>query len=255
MARRAISYDDYQKLIDAFRATPGQPAVASRAVVMDVRTARKAWEVGLPHLGSWARPIKAIFEEEKVRARAILAETKVGEAKVQVLGIADRAKEDAASARAGEAAVVRTARLNALGLLAATNRMVAAVVNKFSPRFEGLLDALLPKLDPNTGEAIDVKPEHAERIMKVLLRLSAIVRQGHEASLTALQMERLLLGEPTSILGITVPDLSPQEYIQHVQAANKTLERAARIGLVALPPAPPASGGDGTGNGSSGAAA
>lgn len=68
--RGGISREVAEKLLEAYRRSPGHARFAAKAAGCDRRTALKAWERGWPHLPYVARAMKSIVHEEQELARA-----------------------------------------------------------------------------------------------------------------------------------------------------------------------------------------
>lgn len=155
------------------------------------RTIRKYWHDGIRG-AAWGTPIRVQLENEKTAARirrdeAVLLEEKDRQIHAEAAAIANRsaAKRDALDARTAEANLVKLVRGDvsalagaAVGLLPAATRLATAIgqaVDKLAKSTE---------LDPEKGLA-------------VLQRTSRFIRDVTEAGHKAMEMERLLLGDPT----------------------------------------------------------
>lgn len=234
-------------LVEAFRRYPGDHTKAAAIAQCDPRTAEKAWSIGLPY--PWAAtPIKSIIHEEQEVARArrqVEAEAVHDAVKAQVMaelgpqaaggtpGAAaaqpaqarprpgeqrEAAKNDAASARAAEASMVRFARGNTIGLLAVNAKLVKASTK--------LAEAVALKLaDANYTTKVD--PADA---VKLFRDLAALSRSAVLAADAVVDMERKLLGDP----GAVGEDMTPEEAVREIEEAQKAMERAKEHGLQVL---------------------
>lgn len=222
MARR-IDQDLYDEIIDAFRENPGNFHAVSQAVGCSWRTAKKAWTEG------WEKrnfgPVEKVIELEELEARAVrleeeeqkLARLREEEA-VNDAHIRAQARRDAIAARAEEAKMVKAARASAVSLLEASRKLSNGI------------EALAPQVrDAIKSLALDAKDpdiDQIERIAKLLWRVSISTRASSQTAFQILQAERLLLGQPTDIIGVTDLDkMGPDEAMAELENAAKTLQR------------------------------
>lgn len=189
MARRAITTDFYESLVDTFREMPGNAHGVCRRVANDPRsggscnrrTAQRAWSQGWPERG--LPPVREVIASEQREAREALAQESPEALLSEIVPRAvERAKErqDAVDARVSSAIVLQEARQNVIQILQGTGAMldaygcVASNVLEFSRSDE-----------PSPKE-----------MCHVLHILSKTVREAVQAGARVLEMERLLLGEP-----------------------------------------------------------
>lgn len=219
MARRAITTDFYSRLLAAFRDTPGNATAAGRKAGCDQRTAKRAWEIGWP-THTWARPIREVLRDEQVAARAQRQDRQDAAADMAAQELA-KAQQEAIAARSQIGDILAGARGTAIAVLAAAGHLVPGI-QKLS---EHLLAALskkdaLAKLEP--GDA-----------MALLERYTRLVHKAAETSHLAMQMERLHLGLPTDILGLT--DMTLEEAVREIESGYQQLETAKQRGLIVIP--------------------
>ncbi len=234
MARRKITPEFYQALVDAFRDMPGNASGAATVVKAslggscDYRTAARAWDRGWPKLE--LIPIAEYLEKEKIAARAKLAT----ETAVKALDAAtsdeaivrEQARIDAINARTDEGRLVRSARANVLALLESSEELLAGY-RKLAPKVKKALAEI---------DVDDLDPEKAARM---LWRLAISSRAAIDAGMRVLQAERLLLGQPMEIIGIRDMDMDESDVLVELEeaatmAARIRERRARRDGRLRL---------------------
>lgn len=224
--RRKITRDFYEKLLGAFREAPGNASHAADYAHCDRRTAKKAWETGFPSTGDWARPIHEVLKEEQIAARAKLAETAAATTNHE------GARSDAIDARAEEAMLVRAARVSAGRYQESMQHMLMGVT-ELSKRIRVEMEKLaLPDGVDGNGDPTYPKVNLVS-LTRLIQTVSSAIRQGNEAGLIAMRMERLHLGMPGEIIGYQ--DMGMDEAADHIRRSHRALDRASRRGLVLLP--------------------
>lgn len=166
-------------------------------------TARRMWFKGWPKR-NWP-PAKDVLAGEGISARAQMAPVVVQTEKAIV--------RDAIDSRAEEAKGVRMARVNAQALMGACSNLLAG----FHP-VAGALKRQLEQLA--RGTELDIQQALAAgRQIALMTRSAVLVAQ------TAMEMERLALGEPTEVIQHkhTVSDLTPDEVIARLDAARQAI--------------------------------
>lgn len=209
MARRKYTKELYDLLLAGFREAPGNATNAGRVAGCDPRTARRAWRQGWGY--SWAPAIREVIRQEMELARIERAKLQEQE-RDQQLRDRKRARDDAARAAGEEAQASTIARANSIA--------AGALI-------QGLMRSMLPltkKLQESLVDGGDLKPRE---MAKMLGDAAYIVRQGNEAIKAAFELERLRVGEPTQILGITGTDsATPEEIAVELQSIDRSLRRA-----------------------------
>lgn len=195
--------------------------------------------LSLPSLRDCARVVAAQVSKEMSRAETasgVQAASGVAKSLEVRAAAARRAREhesvvlgDAVKSREAEVRLVRANRMSAL-VLAGVN----ADLLKVSSR---LAESLLRDVE------VLVKKDARER-MGILRTVAGVVHRTAQASQVAVNMERLLMGEPTAILGRadgTSPstgDMTPEEAEQWLALANRAFaRRAARRTTIDVEPA------------------
>lgn len=259
---RALTRDVAERLLESFRLVPSNGTAAARHAGCNPKTALKAWRKGLHVVGfvRYKRPFKDIIAEEQLEARARMQEEKEQvrvrslEAEVTRLRSSrEKAIKDITDTRIAEGALVRAARTTtgqALGALAQTGAGVAKVSQLVRKALEqlvvtGPMNVVCVVTDPvqyamNIEDGLPgaeyLRPMtvvEAKGYSQTLAQFATALRQVNDAAQKALEMERLLLGEPTSIIAHKHLDgMTTAEAEQHVQAAVKALARFKEKGAL-----------------------
>jgi hypothetical protein len=214
-----VTEQQQRQLLESFRgdSEPGTHASyrrAGEAAGVDPRTARRAWKVGWPGI----KPIRDLIESEKTLARAALRR----EVLTARMDEASRlAMEDAVQARADEGRSVRAVTSAATGALLALH---AEQVHTY----ERTLARLMQTEDPN-----DAKAKAARRAFR---DITEIVTRLAEAAERGQRMGRLLLGEPSVVLGgelslrpVVAPNADTATLVTEIQAAQRALDELRQI--------------------------
>lgn len=225
MANNTISRKTYEKLVQAFREDPNNVSAASRHAGCSRPTARKARDSGWPDAG-WA-PIRQVLERDRVEARAALEQQACREREQ----VAERrrqeqvdvaATKDAAGSHAREVLMVRACRENVLGYQAGVNDLLHGQ--------RQLAKMIREEIEKRAKEN---KPLPMREAVRMMASIGASLRQGNEAAILAMRMERLLVGEPEALLGVS--DMTASQAVAEVGKAQRALQRAARKGLICVP--------------------
>ncbi len=188
---------------------------------------------GLPHLGEWAAtPIDALAAEEKVRIRAQRGETLSSEQAPLPPPIgapvaptqATAARHDALEARTNEAIMVKSARANVLGMMSAG----LALVRPAQKIAMAIMRAVEAGIDGANGVAKD--PMASLIILREVAKtLRSVIESGHKA----MEMERLILGDPAAG-GQTSSDadsMTDEDMLIELSNAAKVYSSLERKGL------------------------
>lgn len=247
MPKRPITKELFQKLVESYRAAPENANRAAELAGCDPRTAKRAWELGF----SWAkeesgarRPIRDIIAEEQEFARARLDGERAGAAKraadeeqLRLAEIREKALRDVTDARVQEAQLVRLARTASLQVLGTLTR-VAGGAAKVGEHIAVALNELA-SLDPVTQKPKKLTPMEMASMSRLLNSLTTALRQANEAASRSMEMERVLLGEPTSIVGHVHVEMNLEEAAQRIGVAQRAIERARSKGLIEGELSPP----------------
>ncbi len=226
MARRAVTQDLYDLLLQGFREAPGNASHAAKVAGCDRRMAKRGWEEGWP-AASWARPIRERIHEERQAARAQAATL---EREAQEAQASERAKaaREAAEVLAQEGQLMKVGRNDVLGVLVIAAQMLPAM----RALAERLKDQLLnPALDPVTGQPAPLNPKE---VLAIFRGYAAIAGRGVDAATKLIELERLRRGDPSEILRIDVEPASLEDATAELAAASDALARAKELGLSVL---------------------
>ncbi|KKN72207.1 hypothetical protein LCGC14_0413440 [marine sediment metagenome] len=226
MSARRITREFYDKLVEAYRENPSNHSNAATHALCDRRTARRGWEKGwsagrnpLP----WAGPISQLIAEEQTIARArVLDERKramepIVDAELQTSYDREKAASQAIDARKQEAQMIRLVRAGVTNELASVARMLPGIQKWAQVAAEQLSET---------------QPDNPAAAVKLMEGLARITDNLSGAADRCMAMERRLLGEPESIVGLRLPDMSMDDAVRHIEASQRTLARARSMGLL-----------------------
>jgi hypothetical protein len=226
--RRPITVEIYNKLLASYRQEPGNHHSAGTHAGVFWRTAKKGWEEGWPNYPWASRPIREAIAEEQALARQRLAEQekvrdeiakremetalrRAAELSIQPQADRNRVREDSIEARKVEGQIVRIARDNVLQMLGMTGEAITA----FRPLLSRLQAALLaPDLEVTPGG-----------VVKLMRELAATMKAAAESADMVAKMERLILGEPTEIMGVLSIDMTAEEALSEILATSEAAQR------------------------------
>jgi len=212
----------YQALVDGYRQQPGNASHAARVAGVDRRTAKRGWEIGWQKQYVWARPIREVIREEMANARAARLRAQEEE-RFEQEKEREKARTAAIKAAQEEAQAVSVARTNSI----AAGMMVGNLMRALVPLAQRIQQDLAnPKLV--------ISPE---KTAKLLSDMANVTRHSNEAMRTALELERLRLGQPTGLGGVQsqLEDLTAEEAVEELMSIQRTLARASRTGMVREP--------------------
>ena len=230
-------------MVVAYREKPENYAHAARAGNCDRATARKAWQVGWASRG-WPA-IREIIKTERLEARAKLydehrareeaalaaaeqeeldAARKLEEEAERQAAAEEKARADAIEARAEEARMVRAQRGNVIALIGIINQTARMAIDQ-SAELKAILAA---GVDANGAKLT------LSKRLAVGRELSRMMETASNAMRQVMECERILMGEPTEIVGINVNHMSIDDAAHMVGVSNRALDRAKRKGLVAI---------------------
>lgn len=218
MASRVMSRELYEQLLAAFRDNPANLTKASKVTGVGHRFAKRSWEVGWPRI-PYARPIQAVLAEEKIKARA---EQRKMEEQLRREQTAEQRKaaEDARIATTQEGQLISAGRATVLGLTFSINSMLPSVRQLTQ---DIAADVTAGKFKGN--------PEKAVRCLR---EVASSMRMLTESTVKLVEVERLVKGEPTSIVGhaSTPSEMSLEEAEKTVQRAQSLFALARESGLL-----------------------
>lgn len=210
MGSRAITQEFYDQLLEAFRKSPGLCASVARKVGCHRTTAKKAWERGFPiSREGCRRAIRDVIyeEQERIRARQLEEQQAASELTSRRLAeLAEKAKQDATTSRSEELKVARLARATAMQTLSAIATINAGVIRVGAEVQKGL-DALVARakeINPKTNLPNGLALGELDRLIKLLGTIAGANRSANDAAMRAVEIERLIAGEPSRVLGVQV---------------------------------------------------
>lgn len=227
--KQAFTADEYARARAAYLEHGTQAAVASALRCQHARAARLIDSgepaLNLPSLRDAARAYAATFKAPSSHLAKTTAATEAEElartleARAKAAKAARKTEEvvlgDAQKSRADEVRLVRANRMSAL-VLASVNADLLKVSTGLA---RSLLDdePALRKLSP-------------EKRLNILRTVAGIVQRTADASRISVNMERLLMGEPTTILGregASTQDMTADEAEEWLAIANRAFARRA----------------------------
>lgn len=250
----SIPPEKYNLLVQSYREYPGEVTKASLHAGVSRPTARKAWYKGWPHADP---PLPAIREDvrEVVIAARAAATKSVLEAAVEVsyethkkqteieaerrFREKEQARKDAVKARRQEADMVRGQRGNIVAMIGITGTALRGGLEQVRE----VEKAVREGKDPATGRKLTL-PQR----MRILTEMSLLMQRTANAAAEVIRMERLLLGEPTEIVGVQGSEqVSEDQAIADIEAAAAAAERFKNRRRLRLVAGGKDSGGDGDG--------
>lgn len=219
--RNEMNAAKYEAIVSAFRDSPGNYSRAAREAGVDPRTAKRGWLRGWPELGlppirekivDEQREARVMFEREKRQSEREEAERQL----MKDVEQRDRARNDAVNARKAEADLVRANRGNTIALVSVTGRVLRGALRSASD----LEQAFATGLDSD-GKKLSV----VERV-NMLDRLARTVERCSRAARDTMAMERILLGEPTEIIGVSSDFLSDDDSLREIDEFARAAQRA-----------------------------
>lgn len=208
MGKKAISRELYEQMLEAFREEPGNVGYVAKKCDVEYRTAAKCWKVGWE--SKYFDPAKDKIEQEliaeQLATRARLANSIKSDTKSEVV------RQDAVEIRTHETKMVRGARENCIALMACSQKLLGGAFQ---------LSARLGELLRN--EQLGVKDGIA-----VLATIGKLIKDGNESAKLSLVLERLLVGAPTEIIGLTNITVADAE--SECRRALATIEMAKSMG-------------------------
>lgn len=169
-------------------------------------------------------------EELKEKARVALEEKEAAETELARIHESRMAKERLAleasremerEAREDTQLLTSGCKQNALKIMAVTSGWLDGAM-KFVPHVEEALTKLL----------VNGKIKNVEEVLAITRTITKIAKEGHEAAMKAVEIERLLQGEPTEIVGVTQVIASSEEVNRQILLAKRNQERARKLSLL-----------------------
>lgn len=226
--RNEMNRVKYEKIVSAFRDEPGHFSKAGAKAGVDPRTAKKAWLRGWPNLD--LPPIKQVILDEQMESRASAERERRNEQREEAeralqreVEIKDRARSDAIAARKAEADLVRANRGNTIALASLTGRVLRSALSGMEEIQKSFA----------AGQDVDGKKLTVPQMVNLMDRIARTTERVTRAARDTMAMERILLGEPTEVIGVTSMDFvdeedSLRELEEFASAAQRVRERKER---------------------------
>lgn len=229
-----VDQETWDRLLAAYRDDPGNHSAAARLAVVQRRTARRAYEVGYPER-PWGRvSIRDLImgEAELARSRVQLELEKEELATDRHALDAERdreaARQHSVRAKTEEAVLVSGAR-------AAAMRGLAACIGA-SDGVKAAMARLGQELVTISSAGGALSHKEMVSLSNIGRRYASTLRELATAGLTAMEMERLYLGEPSKIIGVKseYDDMPTEDLLRMAGYQDGVLRRAQDRGLVVL---------------------
>lgn len=233
MGNRALTREYLEALLEGFRQAPGNATRAARHAGCAVTTAGRAWKNGVKR-APWPEfhePFRDIVAREQVEARARMvtaaeASTRLAakEEAVRKQNVRTGAIKDLTDERVHESQLVRMSR-DACILMLNNVTNIAAGAAALGNKVRASL-----KAHGEGPEALTIK--EAKDVVVLTGRLSTALRQCNDAAQKSLEMTRLLLGEPTQILGVQhLENVDIDEAKRRIAAAQRAVQTVEQAGV------------------------
>ena len=226
---KTLTAESWDTMLAAYRERPADVPHAAKVARVTLHIADRAWRTG------WEDAYPAISElvaAEQIEARLARDRAEADLARKQRASAAEVEAEraaalrrDAIKARTDEGQMITASRTAAMGALAVSANLLGS----------------LYKIAPRVQEAISASDLSVVDYVRLVQRLGGVTRQATDAAEASMRMERLMLGEPTHIVGIAGSgNMSRDEALEELREAARLLEGfgVPVEGISALP-APP----------------
>lgn len=211
---KPLTEEQWNLLVKAYRESPNNHSNAARCAGCNRGTAAKAFNDGLLRPACARVSIKQIFEDERMAARVMRAETEKALAQKE----AERRlieREEAVKAREEEAQGTRQLRKVAINYAVVAGRAVF------------LSNGLITEMQARVNANVATIPMADLRAMTSTA--SIVVQRALQVMRIALEIERMRTGKPIEILGVQVDRMTPDQIVEQLEGMAKTYERAQGI--------------------------
>lgn len=209
MARRVITKQLYDAIVAAFRIHPGNMRKASSLCGVDQRTAARAWKLGWLNEKSkpWARPVSEVIAEENEAAKYVRVKALEAQAIADEAMLAARQKQatNTLDEEYRSVSITRQATLVAAG-------------GALPPLIKGAT-AMATRLEHELANGEFTTPQR----LGMLKQTTIIIKNFNEAVRIALENERVRMGQPTQVIGLTTGKLTAEEAAEELQNVFKSL--------------------------------
>jgi len=233
MGRRVIDQATWDKLLAAYREQPGVASHAARSAGVTRPTAQRAWDSGWPKMPYAKVPISKLIDLERDIARSRMeledeaAELADDKLMLDAERDRERSRQQAIRSREDEAKLVQAARVSVI--------MGLASAVKLGPAMQAVMQRMATEMTARASTPDWTRSDRDEALAQ-MRRFATILQQLNSAGQTAMEMERLFMGEPEKVIGI-VHEFESMPMEELMRAAGYTdgiLRRAAARGLVGI---------------------
>ena len=225
MARFLMNAEKLEKLLAAYREKPADHVYAAASAGIARTTAKKVWEQGIDYMS--VPPLRTRIKEEMTAARAGLLDKRLeAEAAVEAELVekkavraheeAEKARADAIHTRRQEAEIVRNERSNVAGMIGIVGHLVKGALKQAAQ--------IEKEIEEGKDETTGIKLSLKDRL-DGLKNIGTLVKQCGEAAESVVKLERLLLGEPTDIVGVKRLDVGTDEALKELEEAGAMAAR------------------------------
>lgn len=233
MARRKLTKEYVEALLEGFRRAPGNYTRAAAHAGCHKTTAGRAWKNGIRYAPwpEYHEPFRDIIAREQVEARARMATAAEASSRLAIKAEADRrqsvhteAMKDLTDERVHESQLVRMAR-DACIIMLNNVTNIAAGAAALGTKVRASL-----KVYGDNDEPLTLK--QAKDVVALTGRLSTALRQCNDAAQKSMEMTRLLLGEPTKILGVQhLESIGIDDAKRRIAAAQRAVDTLEDAGV------------------------
>lgn len=215
MPRSQYTKELYDTLLDFFRSEgPIYSKAAKHAKCTDT-LAKSAYEKGWRGL-PWAKPIVEVLQEEENVVRAARLKAVEEQARLEE-EVRLEARKDALEARKSEAQGAKLSRGNAIRLSIASTRLLMT------------MEKIVAEVQTRFNDNGDVQEIPLSELRKWLQLIPQTVKDAQQTMQMALQIERVVTGEPIAILGVKLDQLTPEQMIAQLSGINRTIQRLGEL--------------------------
>jgi len=207
MPKQQYTRDLYETLLVYYRDHAEDHAEAARRCKCTRKLAQTTYERGWRGL-AWAKPLREVLESEQMQARAARLKMERESLEAEERARMD-ARKDALEARAAEAKGAKLSRANAIMFSAACSKALVG------------LQRLVAEFEGRTQSPAAVQSMSLKEIRYWITTVSGAVRDAQVMLKTALEIERIVTGEPLAVLSIRTENMGPQEMYAEL---TRTLE-------------------------------
>lgn len=233
MPAHIITLEQYGALLSSFREAPGHLARACKAAGVSAVTAKRYWTTGHPEApDERAQAICEVIAREQVEARARM-QALDDKANALAIELESRRRADAQAKAMGDATDTRVAEAQLIRMARGSTMAVLASVTNISKGVAKVAVRVAKSLEAVAQDPAPMDMGQVSNTVRTLTAMASALRQVNDAGRQVMEMERLLLGEPTSITAhMHLSDVTMDEAERRLAAGQRALDRAKARGLV-----------------------